>query len=61
MMRMAADSAAARPPPPIAAGEAVIRALVTLTATISGGSGGAGVRDSRRWTRPSRCFLSRSP
>jgi uncharacterized protein YggE len=35
MMRMAADSmAAAPPPPPIAAGEAVIRASVTLTATI---------------------------
>lgn len=34
MMRMAADSAAAAPPPPIAAGEAVIRATVTLTATI---------------------------
>ena len=35
MMRMAADSiAAAPPPPPIAAGEAVIRAMVTLTATI---------------------------
>ncbi len=34
MMRMAADSAAAAPPPPIAAGEAVIRARVTLTATI---------------------------
>ncbi len=34
MMRMAADSVAAAPPPPIAAGEAVIRATVTLTATI---------------------------
>jgi uncharacterized protein YggE len=35
MMRMAADSiAAAPPPPPIAAGEAVIRATVTLTASI---------------------------
>ena len=35
MMRMAADTiAAAPPPPPIAAGEAVIRAMVTLTATI---------------------------
>lgn len=34
MMRMAADSIAAAPPPPIAAGEAVIRATVTLTATI---------------------------
>ena len=34
MMRMAADAAAAAPPPPIAAGEAVIRATVTLTATI---------------------------
>jgi uncharacterized protein YggE len=35
MMRMAADSmAAAPPPPPIVAGEAVIRAMVTLTASI---------------------------
>jgi hypothetical protein len=34
MMRMAADSLAAAPPPPIAAGESVIRATVTLTATI---------------------------
>ena len=35
MMRMAADSiAAAPPPPPIAAGEVVVRATVTLTASI---------------------------
>ncbi len=34
MMRMAADSAAAAPPPPVVAGETVIRAAVTLTATI---------------------------
>lgn len=34
MMRMAADSIAAAPPPPIAAGEMVVRATVTLTASI---------------------------
>jgi uncharacterized protein YggE len=34
MMRMAADSTAAAPPPPIAAGEVVVTAHVTLTATI---------------------------
>jgi uncharacterized protein YggE len=34
MMRMAADTFAAAPPPPIAAGETVIHASVTLTAAI---------------------------